>query len=152
MFELDKWDYRWLGEARLRATYSKDPSTQVGAVIADGKRHISFGYNGFPASCPDHQELLENRETKYKLVVHAELNAVLNAGSPVRGASLYTYPLPPCPQCSVLLAAAGISRVISLVDHSHSRTPRYLDTKDTEFILTTNGIPYRFINSNDQDN
>lgn len=141
---LSKWDYRWLGEAKLRASYSKDPSTKVGAVIADGKRHISFGYNGFPSTCEDLEEDLYDRTTKYKLVTHAEVNAIFNSHNPVRGCTIYTYPLPPCAVCSSLLAAGGISRVISQIDPSQSSTPKYLDFSDTEFILNKNKIPFHW--------
>jgi deoxycytidylate deaminase len=46
-----KWDRRFLELARHVAAWSKDPSTQVGAVVAEGKRVVSLGYNG--SSLPD---------------------------------------------------------------------------------------------------
>ena len=73
-----------MGVAILASMRSKDPSTQVGACIIDGdKRILSTGYNGFPQGCSD-DEFPWNRdeslgETKYQYVVHAELNAILNA-------------------------------------------------------------------------
>ena len=42
------WDDYFINIANEIATRSKDPSTQVGAVIVDEKhRPVSFGYNGF---------------------------------------------------------------------------------------------------------
>ncbi len=42
------WDEYFINIADEVATRSKDPSTQVGAVIVDKKhRPVSFGYNGF---------------------------------------------------------------------------------------------------------
>ncbi len=139
---LSKWDYRWLGLAKHVSEWSKDPSTKVGAVIAKGKKLISLGYNGFPSSCPDDEEWLNERETKYKLVTHAELNAVLNHTGPVVGYSIYTYPLAVCSHCAVLLASAGITRVVSQIDLTNTKTKKYLDLSDTEFILKANNIEY----------
>ncbi len=140
--KLTKWDYRWLGLAKHVSEWSKDPSTKVGAVIANGKKLISLGYNGFPSSCPDHEEWYLDRELKYKLVTHAELNAIVNSYLPVNGATIYTYPLAVCSHCATLLCSHGIAKVVSQIDLTGTKTARYLDTKDTEFILNANNIEY----------
>lgn len=137
---MNKWDERWLELAKFVSQWSKDPSTKVGAVIAKGKQLISLGYNGFPASCPDHEEWLNDRPTKYKLVTHAEVNAVFNSQQSVKGCTLYTYPLPPCATCASLLAAAGIEFVHSIYDPGATQTQQYLDFTDTKFVFETNGI------------
>ena len=79
---LDKWDMRFLALAEHVSEWSKDPSTQVGAVITHSrsKRVISLGFNGFPAGVEDTEERLEDRTTKYEMVVHAEQNALMFAG------------------------------------------------------------------------
>lgn len=146
--ELPNWDYRWLGLAKHVSSFSKDPSTQVGSVVAIGKDDLAFGYNGFPESCPDHKELYEHRETKYKLVVHAEINAIFKAmkkGRDVTGSTVYTYPLVPCVHCATLLAAAGVVRVVSLVDLAASRSPTMKDPTETELVFDMNGIEYTWI-------
>lgn len=107
-----KWDRRMLALAQHIASWSKDPSTKVGAVIADSRRRIiSVGYNGFPASVRD--EGLEDRERKYDRIVHAELNALLFARGSVEGATLYVWPMPPCSRCAGPIIQAGIARVVS---------------------------------------
>tara|TARA_B100000214_G_scaffold354091_1_gene310669 strand:- start:214 stop:651 length:438 start_codon:yes stop_codon:yes gene_type:complete len=110
----DKWDDRFIELANFIASWSKDPSTQVGAVIANSntKRVISMGYNGFPAGVEDTAERLGTREIKYEMVVHAESNALLFAGPAAEGCTLYVTPLPPCARCAVLIIQAGISRVV----------------------------------------
>ena len=51
---MSKWDSRFMDLARLVASWSKDPSTQVGAVIVDqDKRIVSTGVNGFPRCVND---------------------------------------------------------------------------------------------------
>lgn len=110
----DKWDLRFLDLAKFVSNWSKDPSTRVGAVIVDGdKRVISMGYNGFPVGIDDDHYRLHNRETKYKIILHAESNALLFANTNLVGTTLYTYPFMPCPRCAGLIIQAGIGRVVS---------------------------------------
>jgi len=74
------WHLRFLDLAKHISNWSKDPSTKVGAVIFDSdKRIISVGYNGFPKNISDDPEKYLNREIKYQMVVHAEINAILFA-------------------------------------------------------------------------
>ena len=118
------WDEYFMGVAMLAARRSKDPSTQVGACIVDKDRKIlSTGYNGFPYGCSD-DDFPWNRdeslgETKYQFVVHAELNAILNASEKnLRGAVVYVG-LFPCNECAKAIIQAGISEVVYLSDKYH---------------------------------
>lgn len=111
---LKKWDLRFLEMARNAASWSKDPSTQVGAIIVDDdKRVISVGYNGFPKGVTD-DERLDDREEKYKMIVHAERNALLFANKDVKNCNLYTYPFMPCSVCAGMIIQAGIKRVVTV--------------------------------------
>lgn len=110
---LAKWDAFYIGMAQYMATASKDPSTKVGAVIVRPNNTIaSVGYNGFPRGMKDDPELYADRPTKYSRIVHAEMNAILNAQGSVEGCTLYTSALPPCDRCAVFVVQAGISRVV----------------------------------------
>lgn len=110
----NKWDHRFLDLAKLVSSWSKDPSTQVGAVIVDNdNRVISLGYNGFPIGVKDNDERLTNRDTKYKIIIHAECNALLFANTNMVGCKIYTYPFMPCPKCAGLIIQAGITEVVS---------------------------------------
>jgi dCMP deaminase len=110
---LQKWDSRFLELAKLIGSWSKDPSTKVGAVIVDdNNRIISVGYNGFPKGVID-DDRLEDRETKYKIVVHGEINAILFANKSVNGCTLYTSPFEPCPRCAGLIIQSGIKRIVA---------------------------------------
>lgn len=101
-----------IGMARHIAHLSKDPSTKVGAVIFDSKRRlVSAGYNGFARGVEDRPDLLEDREAKYRMILHAEKNAVLFATAPLEGCTLVvTHPC--CAQCAALLIQAGIAHVL----------------------------------------
>jgi len=118
------WDEYFMGVALLAAERSKDPSTQVGACIVDDQNRIlSTGYNGFPQGCSD-DEFPWNRdenegETKYQFVVHAELNAILNARGKSLGDSKVYVALFPCNECAKAIIQAGIKEVIYLSDKYH---------------------------------
>lgn len=107
------WDGRFVGLAQHIANWSKDPSTQVGAVLTRGKFVVSVGYNGFPPGVADTPERLSNREVKYKLILHAEENAILTAKQDLAGCTVYTWPLQPCSRCTAKLIQAGVARIVA---------------------------------------
>jgi len=111
---MTKWDVRFMEMCRLVARWSKDPSTKCGAVIVrPDNTVVSLGYNGFPQGIEDTDERLNNRELKYEMVVHAEMNAVLFTREPVAGCTLYVTPYPPCCRCAVHLIQAKIAKVVA---------------------------------------
>lgn len=111
---MSTWDQRFLDLAAHIATWSKDPSTQCGSVIVDlDRRVVSTGYNGFPRGIEDNLKLLTDRDTKLRLTIHAEQNALLFANRPVGGCTLYVHPMPPCAQCAAKIIQAGIRRVVA---------------------------------------
>lgn len=109
-----KWINRFLDLAKHVSMWSKDPSTKVGSVII-GERNIviGLGFNGFPRGVLDKKSLYDNREEKLSRVVHAELNAIANATQNVRGATIFTYPFPPCAECTKAIIQFGIRKVIA---------------------------------------
>lgn len=110
-----RWDIDFLRLAEFWAQRkSKDPSTQVAAIITDARKSIvGIGYNGFPRGVDDTPARLNDRPIKYKYVVHAEPNAILIAGDRARGGTIYTWPLFTCNECAKLVIQAGISRVVA---------------------------------------
>ncbi len=110
-----KWDKRFLEMARFVSTWSKDPSTKVGAVAVRNRTVIAQGYNGFPRGIKD-DDRLKDREKKYKLIVHAEMNTIFNAaenGVSLKGSTMYVFGLPVCNDCAKGLIQAGISRIVT---------------------------------------
>ncbi len=110
-----KWDGRFLELADTISAWSKDPSRGVGAVIVSPMRQvIATGYNGLPRGVEDHPDRLA-RPAKYDLIVHAEMNAIIqcarNGISPV-GATLYSS-FSPCIHCTLSIVQAGIARVVT---------------------------------------
>lgn len=96
------------------SAWSKDPSTQVGAVIVDDQRRIiSTGYNGFPRGVADLSDRYNDRSIKYEMIVHGEVNAILFANQSLRNTTLYTWPFMPCSRCAAIVIQTGISRVVA---------------------------------------
>ena len=112
------WGDKYIHLAKEISTWSKDPSTKVGAVvIGEHGQLLSQGYNGFPRGIKDSKERLNNRERKYELVVHAEMNAIYNAsltGVSLKDSTLYVYGLPICNECAKGIIQVGIKKVIAL--------------------------------------
>ncbi len=113
---MNKWDARWLEMAGIVSTWSKDPSTQIGAIAVKDKRLVSTGYNGFPRNIEDLDERWNNREEKYKYVVHAEMNCIYNANyhnQSLKGSTMYIVGLPVCHECAKGIIQAGVVRVVA---------------------------------------
>lgn len=112
------WGDRYINLAKEISTWSKDPSTQVGAVVIGNNGEVlSQGYNGFPRGIKDTAARLKDRERKYKLVVHAEMNAIYNAGLngvSLKGSTIYVYGCPICNECAKGIVQVGIDKVIAV--------------------------------------
>jgi len=112
------WGTKYTNLAKHISTWSKDPSTQVGAIVVGGDGQIlSQGFNGFPRGIKDSDERLNNRERKYELVVHAEMNAIYNAsltGVSLRDSTLYVYGCPVCNECAKGIIQVGIKKVVAV--------------------------------------
>ncbi len=110
--KLTKWDTRFCLLAKYVSGWSKD-QTKVGAVLFSQKGgDITIGYNGFPFGVEDSAERLENTQVKLDFVVHAEVNAIIAAGSRARGATLYVWGKPICSRCAGPIIQAGIKKVV----------------------------------------
>lgn len=135
------WDEYFMGIAMLAARRSKDPNTQVGACIVSPENVIiSTGYNGMPKGCSDDEYPWERtgEETKYPYVVHAELNAILNAnGRSLQGSRIFVA-LFPCNECAKAIIQSGIKEVLYLSD-------KYNDTMlnlASKRMLTSAGVKF----------
>jgi dCMP deaminase len=130
------------------ASWSKDPSTQIGAVAISNKGQVlCTGYNGFPRNMIDTPTRYAIRETKYKLVVHAEMNAIYNAtynGVGLDGATIYVHGLPVCSECAKGIIQVGIKKVVM-----NGQVPdRWKESWElTEKLFQETGVEYEFINT-----
>lgn len=125
------WDECFMRLSYTIAERSKDPNTQVGAVVTTPNNVVvGIGYNGFPRNV-DSEIFPWDREgkyleTKYPYVVHAEANALYNANGPTQGCKLYVK-LFPCNECAKAIIQKGIKEVIYESD-------KY---KDTDMVIAS---------------
>jgi len=113
-------DDAFMGIARIVAQQSKDPITQTGAVVVDkNNKLLAIGYNDWPRGIKDgvfswNNDFGENKKdilkTKYPYIVHAEVNAILNAGGLVEDGKIYCL-LFPCNECAKIIIQSGIKTV-----------------------------------------
>ena len=141
------WEQRYLDLAQHISTWSKDPSRQIGAVVVgDSGQILSIGYNGFPRGIND-DERLHDRETKYSLVVHAEMNAIYNAtlnGISLRDSTLYVWGLPVCSDCARGVIQVGITRVV--MNSIDGKIGHWTDHwKKTKAMFDEANVQYRFL-------
>lgn len=137
------WDEYFMSLAHLSGMRSKDPNTQVGAcIVNERKRIVGIGYNGLPYGCNDDEYPWERDggflDTKYAYVVHAELNAILNATEPLQNCTIYVS-LFPCNECAKAIIQSGIKEVVYESD-------KYRDTdsaKASRKMLNSAGVKLR---------
>ena len=113
-------DSKYMGLAWMQAGFSKDPSTQVGAIVVTPDNYpLGQGYNGPPRLIKDDsfswsRPPADNPDalSKYDVVDHAEENAIEHCrGDLLTGATIYVTALP-CPHCMRLIVRKEISRVV----------------------------------------
>ena len=92
-----------------------------------------MGYNGFPAGVIDDPERYNDRPLKYRLIVHAEVNACLQAGHRAVGGTLYVYPSfghpNVCSECAKVVIQSGIARVVGY--KAEENNPKYASWQDS---------------------
>ena len=108
------WNY-YLKRAYELALFSKDPSTQNGSILLN--RHgniISEAWNAFPDNVLEKKERWE-RPLKYKIIEHAERNAIYKAAS--QGLStkdgILVCPWAACTDCARGIIQAGIKLLVT---------------------------------------
>ena len=150
ILDFDKWDNRYLSLAKEVSTWSKDPSTQVGAVAVNNMGNVvAQGYNGLPRGIKDTKERYSNRELKYEMIVHAEANCIYNAaynGNSLDGCTMYVWPLPVCHECCKAIIQSGVWRVVSPKFTDPATELRWKEScEKTIKLFREAGVEYDFI-------
>tara|TARA_Y100000389_G_C16990460_1_gene284655 strand:- start:38 stop:478 length:441 start_codon:yes stop_codon:yes gene_type:complete len=143
----NKWDLRYLELARTVGTWSKDPSSQIGAVAVGSKGQVlAQGYNGFPRGIFDGGARLNDRELKYQYIVHAEQNLIYNAtynGVSLDQSTIYVTGLPVCSECAKGVIQVGIKRVVMPKQEIKENWKKSWD--HSEILFNEAGITYEFV-------
>lgn len=129
-------DDKYMALAFIHASFSKDPSTQVGAVILNQNNTIvGTGYNGPPRRINDSQIDWE-RPNKYSYIKHAEANAIKHAMSSTAGCTLYVTGMP-CSKCMLDILDAEIYKVV-FFDSKKITDAKSMFYNEEEFKTTEN--------------
>lgn len=133
----ESWDSYFMKLAFMAASRATCPRRSVGALLVQNKRVRGTGYNGSPAGTTDCLEagcLL--RDGSCVRVIHAELNALLDADPLKReGAVMYCTDRP-CFGCSNAIANSGVIEVV------YART-YHRDLQIVESVLAASGVLLR---------
>ncbi len=107
--------------------FSKD-TTKVGCIFIDKENFsiLSCGYNGFIRGAPE-SDVRWTRPEKYTFVIHAELNAIINAArcGIKLDKSIVFVTMFPCSECMKALLQVGISVLVTI-------EPNMIDSKWSE--------------------
>ncbi len=129
---IETFDELFMNEAYLYASKSKDPSTQVGAVIVRDKVSIMRGYNGPLRGVDDTNPKLFEKPYKTFAMEHAERNAIYNCASEgisCKDCTMYIT-WSPCHECAKAIIQSGIKKIVIHADapiHSNPITKQNQD-------------------------
>lgn len=118
-----KWAGRMLKLAKEVASWSKDQSTKVGAVITtpDGAP-MSWGFNGMPMGIDDDIPERNVRPLKYKWYCHAERNAMDLAPRNLDGCVMFVT-FSPCSNCAQSIIQRKIKTVVVDANFTADKMP-----------------------------
>ena len=119
-----QWAERLLNMAKDVASWSKDESTKVGAVITtlDGSP-VSWGFNGMAKGIDDTQQERHERPLKYKWMCHAERNAMdLSPRGNLTDCVMFVT-FSPCTNCAQSIIQRGIRTVVIDANHRADTAP-----------------------------
>jgi len=152
-----------MGIAELASKRSKDPSTQHGVCIVDNNnRVVSIGYNGLPNGLDDSgynsktsygitkAQSIDywDKPQKYEYVVHAELNAILNATVDLKKTTLFLFSPKgyyPCNKgCAQAIIQSGIKNVV--LDHVIQENTEEYDWSYTRHMFREARVGIRVLN------
>lgn len=135
-----KWIDMFLMEACFWSLRSHDAQTKCGCVLTRDNTILSSGFNGFVRDIED--DVLPNiRPSKYKFMIHAEHNAILNCvrhGISTLDSIAYISGKP-CLNCLQYMWQSGIRRIY-YTDYS---TPKMIEKEDEDFKLLINLLSSR---------
>lgn len=140
----DLMRFRYLVESAM--LYSDDPRTKnaAGLFEQDAVLPRCAGANQLPSWIVS--RTIPEGESKYDWLVHAEAAAIANAAFGTLSRSVSMYALwAACPSCAVLIAQAGIRKVVTLQRLYDSTPDRWKAKVDTGLrILRAAGVAVRF--------
>lgn len=137
------WDEYFVKMAQAVSARATCPRKSVGAIVCDrNNRVVGTGYNGAPIGMEHCHEVgclivkgIDGKDHCVR-VVHAEMNAILQAGQAALGGTLYTT-ASPCPICFKLLIQVGIRRVFYKEDFNLDDVGYWIENSGVRMIKWT---------------
>lgn len=105
---IEQFEQMYMDIAHIVSQLSRCNRKKVGAIIVKDGNIVSFGYNGTPTGFCNECE--ESDVTKDE-VIHAEMNAILKAGTKTQGATMYVT-MSPCIECAKIIKQSGLKCVV----------------------------------------
>ena len=110
------WRDYFMSMAHLAKRRSTGLTRHVGAVIARDNKVVGIGYNGAPSGVPHcthnpRAGMKSGENLHLDRTVHAEINAILNASTSLKGSTIYTT-TQPCGECTKAIINAGITSIV----------------------------------------
>lgn len=105
---IEQFEQMYMDIAHIVSQLSRCNRKKVGAIIVKDGNIVSFGYNGTPTGFCNECE--ENDVTKDE-VIHAEMNAILKAGTKTQGATMYVT-MSPCIECAKIIKQSALKCVV----------------------------------------
>ncbi len=136
------WDEYWMNIVNDVAKRSTCLRRQIGALVVKNNAIISTGYNGAPRGFPhcldvgcrrDKLNIASGERHEECVGVHAEQNALLQAGRDANSATLYANAFP-CKICAKLIINAGIKNVVMSGEYSDKEGLEYLKMAGIELV------------------
>lgn len=134
------WDSYYMEMAKVASLRATCTRKSVGAIVVSNlNRIIGTGYNGAPSDmehCTDVGCLIQkdaDQKPHCIRTIHAETNALLQAGKDAMGATLYTT-ASPCPICFKLLIQCGIVRVVYGESYNKDDVQYWVDNSGVEMV------------------
>lgn len=137
------WDEYFMNIVHQLKKRSTCTRRQFGAIVVNGKKEIiSTGFNGVVRGaehCEDIGCIKDNLGVESGMghgicpAVHAEQNALIQAGKDAEGATLYLNGFP-CKICARLIVNSGIKRLIMSGDYSDDEGLKILTGANIDLI------------------
>lgn len=129
------WEEYFIRITKAAAERSTCPRGTVGALIVKDNQIVGTGYNGAPKDMPHCTDVgcaLDESNHCHRSV-HAEINAIIQAGKESKGATLYCTHRP-CINCSKAIIQAGIDKVVYIKPYFDNRCKAFGIENQDEFL------------------
>jgi len=122
------WDSYFMEMVDMVGSRATCPRKHVGAILVKDKKILSTGYNGSPHGLEHCEDIgcmiVDNHCIR---TIHAEMNALLQAGKEAKGSILYCNCIP-CAICFKLCIQMGVTKIVYSEDYKSDEAKYWIDS------------------------